>query len=82
MSRNPTEAPRWRTTWSLPVLIPGLIVLGVLLVVCSFNPKGAERFFAAGQAWVAASFAWFYLRSVAVFFIVLIVNELIFFFFF
>ena len=73
MSRNPTEAPRWRTTWSLPVLIPGLIVLGVLLVVCSFNPKGAERFFAAGQAWVAASFAWFYLLSVAVFFIVLIV---------
>ena len=73
MSRNPTEAPRLRSTWSLPVLIPGLLILGVLLVVCSFNPKGAERFFAAGQSWVAARFAWFYLLSVAVFFILLIV---------
>ena len=73
MSRNSTEAPRVRSTWSLPVIIPGLLILAVLLVVCSFNPQGAERFFAAGQAWVAARFAWFYLLCVAIFFILLIV---------
>lgn len=73
MRNTTTEASAKRTTWSMPVFVPGLVILGALLVVCSFNPKGAERFFATGQTWVAARFAWFYLLSVAVFFIVLVV---------
>ena len=62
-----------RSTWSWPVFVPGLFILIVLLAVCTFDPKGAERFFVAGQNWVAANFSWFYLLAVAIFLILLVV---------
>ena len=73
MTSPPHEASRLRSTWSLPVFVPGILILVTLLAVCSVNPDGAERFFLAGQRWVAAHFSWFYLLAVAIFSILLLV---------
>ncbi len=61
-----------RSTWSLPVFVPGILILVTLLAVCTINPKGAEQFFLEGQRWVAARFSWFYLLAVAIFSILLL----------
>ena len=61
-----------RSTWSLPVFVPGILILVTLLAVCTINPKGAEQFFLEGQRWVAARFSWFYLLAVAIYSILLL----------
>ncbi|MBE9610173.1 BCCT family transporter [Chitinilyticum litopenaei] len=56
----------------MPVFIPSIIIIASLLAVCTFNPKAAEAFFAAGQSWITGHFSWFYVLAVATFLIVLI----------
>lgn len=72
MDTPQTVAASRRTTLSMPVFIPSIIIIASLLAVCTFNPKAAEAFFAAGQSWITAHFSWFYVLAVATFLVVLI----------
>ncbi|GAA4501824.1 BCCT family transporter [Pseudaeromonas paramecii] len=62
-----------RCTLSLPILIPGLLFIGLLLAICALAPDAAARFFGSGQSWIAAHFSWFYVLVVGLFLILLLV---------
>jgi len=64
-SANPNAAPRM--TFSAPVVVPSLIVLGALLVLCGAFPQLADRVFSGAQAWVISHFDWFYTIVVSLF---------------
>nr|WP_027015395.1 BCCT family transporter [Comamonas composti] len=61
-----------RMTFSAPVVIPALLVLGLLLVYCAVSPRDADRFFSGAQAWVVGHFDWFYAVSVTLFLVFLV----------
>src|SRR5256885_3908426 len=60
---SPAE-PAPRITFSGPVVIPSLLVLGLLLLYCGFMPDSADRLFSSAQAWVVGHMDWFYAVSV------------------
>ncbi len=64
------------TTFKAPVVVPSLIVVGLLLLVCSLWPAASGARFMAAQAWVIARFDWFFVLSVAIFVIFLLVVAL------
>ena len=64
---------RVQCTLSMPVFIPGMLIILGLLLVCTVQPAAAEKFFASGQRWVTETFSWFYLLAVAIFLIMLVV---------
>lgn len=73
MSAQSPSTPRWRTTLSAPVFIPGLSLILILLGVCAFDPALAERFFTAGQRWIGSNLSWYYILTVAGFLLFLII---------
>ncbi|WP_211234026.1 BCCT family transporter [Chitinilyticum litopenaei] len=72
MDTLPSTAASRRSTLSMPVFVPAMLIIAALLAVCTLAPRAAEAFFAAGQAWVTQHFGWFYVLSVATFVIVLL----------
>lgn len=68
---SPAE-PAPRITFSGPVVIPSLLVLGLLLLYCGFMPDSADRLFSSAQAWVVGHMDWFYAVSVTLFLVFLI----------
>ncbi|MEG1767527.1 MAG: BCCT family transporter, partial [Comamonas sp.] len=56
-----------RMTFSAPVVVPSLLVLGALLVLCGLFPQLADRVFSGAQAWVIRHFDWFYTIVVSMF---------------
>ncbi len=64
----------WKTTILMPVFIPSVILILLLVVATVSNPEGAGNVFSATLAYVTRNFGWFYMLSVAVFlvFIVLV----------
>ena len=56
-----------RMTFSAPVVVPALIVLGALLLLCGVFPQLADRVFSSAQAWVISHFDWFYTLVVSMF---------------
>jgi len=73
MDAPPSVPHRRRSTWSMPVFVPSLLLIAILLAVCLFRPRAAEAFFTAGQAWVTGHFSWLYVLAVATFLLMLIV---------
>ena len=63
--QSPSGAPRM--TFSAPVVIPSLLVLGALLLLCGAFPQLADRIFSSAQAWVITHFDWFYTMVVSMF---------------
>ena len=61
-----------RMTFSAPVVVPSLLVLGVLLVLCGFFPQQADRWFGSAQTWVVSHFDWFYTVAVTLFLVFLV----------
>lgn len=61
-----------KTTFSAPVVVPALIVLGALLVLCGAFPDLADRIFSSAQSWVVGHFDWFYTVIVTMFLVFLI----------
>ncbi|WP_310635972.1 BCCT family transporter [Delftia acidovorans] len=68
---SPAE-PAPRITFSGPVVIPSLLVLGLLLLYCGLMPDSADRLFSSAQAWVVGHMDWFYAVSVTLFLVFLI----------
>jgi choline/glycine/proline betaine transport protein len=64
--------PAPRITFSGPVVIPSLLVLGLLLLYCGLMPDSADRLFSSAQAWVVGHMDWFYAVSVTLFLVFLI----------
>ena len=69
---NATNAPAPRMTFSAPVVVPALVVLGMLLVLCGFYPQHADQLFGSAQSWVVGHFDWFYTVAVTVFLVFLV----------
>ena len=63
---------RIRTTLQLPIVLPGLLLIGGLLLFSTFWPAQAEGFFKAIQGWITVHFSWFYVLAVAIFMLTLI----------
>ncbi|MEG1101237.1 MAG: BCCT family transporter, partial [Comamonas sp.] len=61
-----------KTTFSAPVVVPALVVLGALLVLCGAFPDLADRIFSSAQSWVVGHFDWFYTVIVTMFLVFLI----------
>ncbi|MBQ0131689.1 MAG: BCCT family transporter, partial [Comamonas sp.] len=61
-----------RTTFSAPVVVPALVVVGALLVLCGFFPQRADSMFGGAQAWVVGHFDWFYTVAVTLFLVFLL----------
>lgn len=68
-----TPRPSQRSTMSLPVVIPALLVLAALLLACVLAPEAADRLFSGAQRWVVASFDWFYVMALSAFLLFLVV---------
>lgn len=62
---QPPEAPR--CTFRLPVFLPGIVIVGVLSLLCVWSPRLAEQLLGTAQAWISSHFGWFYTLSVACF---------------
>ena len=64
----------WKTTILMPVFIPSVILILLLVVGTVSNPERAGNAFSGTLAYVTRNFGWFYMLSVAVFlvFIVLV----------
>lgn len=60
-----------RFTFSAPVVVPSLLVLGLLVVLCGMFPQQAVRFFTGVQVWVVGHFDWFYSAAVTLFLVFL-----------
>ena len=56
-----------RITFSAPVVIPALLVLGALLILCGLFPRHADRIFSTAQGWVIGHFDWLYTIIVSLF---------------
>lgn len=63
---------RIRTTLQLPIVLPGLLLIGSLLLFSTVWPGDAEAFFRQIQSWITVNFSWFYVVAVAIFVLVLI----------
>lgn len=63
---------RPRTTFSAPVVVPALVVLGALLLLCGLWPQHADRWFGNAQAWVVGHFDWFFTGAVTFFLVFLV----------
>ena len=50
-----------------PVFYPSIVAIGLLVVFAIALPDTAGDFFSAMQAWLAATFGWFYLLCVTAF---------------
>lgn len=70
MSTPSSSAPR--LTFSAPVVVPALVVLGLLLIFCGFFPQRSDQIFGAAQAWVVSHFDWFYTVAVTMFLVFLV----------
>lgn len=66
------SVPMPRFTFSAPVVVPSLLVLGFLLVLCAAYPQQAASFFSGLQAWVVGRFDWFYSVAVTLFLVFLV----------
>lgn len=69
---HPDLADTPRSTFSAPIVVPALAVLGLLLVLCGFFPQRADRLFGSAQAWVVGHFDWFYTVAVTLFLVFLV----------
>ena len=63
---------RPRTTFSAPVVVPALVVLGALLLLCGVWPQHADRWFGNAQGWVVGHFDWFFTVAVTLFLVFLV----------
>lgn len=70
MSTSAPSAPRM--TFSAPVVLPALVVLGLLLLLCGLFPQRADQWFGSAQAWVVGNFDWFYTVAVTLFLVFLV----------
>lgn len=59
-------------TFSAPVVLPALAVLGLLLLLCGFFPQRADQWFGSAQSWVVGNFDWFYTVAVTLFLVFLV----------
>lgn len=69
-SNGKAQAPRM--TFSAPVVVPALVVLGALLLLCGLDPERADQLFGRAQAWVVGHFDWFYTVAVMFFLVFLV----------
>lgn len=68
----PGPGPSPGMTFSAPVVLPSLLVLGALLVFCTVYPQQADALFVGAQAWVVGRFDWFYTAAVSFFLVFLV----------
>ncbi|PIG00259.1 BCCT family transporter [Comamonas sp. 26] len=61
-----------RTTFAAPVVVPALLALGALLLYCGLMPQRADALFSGAQAWVVGHLDWFYMVSVTLFLVFLV----------
>lgn len=67
-----THSAMPRHTFSMPVLIPSLVLIIALIAFTTLAPQVAETNFVAAQSWITAHFSWFYILAVSGFFLFLI----------
>ncbi|QLI81780.1 BCCT family transporter [Chitinibacter fontanus] len=61
-----------RHTFSMPVLIPSLVLIVALIAFSTLMPQVAERNFVAAQSWITQHFSWLYVLAVSGFFLFLV----------
>lgn len=62
-----------RCTLSAPVFVPGMLSILLLLGFCVLWPSLAEQAFDSAQAWISASFGWYYVLAASAFLVCLVV---------
>ena len=67
-----SESQPKRFTFSLPVVVPALVVLVALLLYCVLAPQAADAMFSGAQKWLVARFDWFYIVAVSAFLLFLV----------
>jgi choline/glycine/proline betaine transport protein len=69
-----TKKEAWHASVLVPVFVPAVVVIFLLVVGTIGNPRLASEVFATSLAFITHSFGWFYMLSVAIFlvFIVLV----------
>lgn len=67
-----THSAKFRHTFSLPVLIPSLLLICALIAFTTLAPQLAEQHFSAAQGWITTHFSWFYTLAVSGFFLFLV----------
>jgi choline/glycine/proline betaine transport protein len=66
----------WRSTVLLPVFIPAVMVIALLVVGTISHPELAAALFSRTLARITADFGWFYMLSVAIFLVFIVVLAL------
>ena len=67
------ESKAFRSTILAPVFIPAVAVTLLLVVGTISNPELAGELFSATLAWITQTFGWFYMLSVAIFLVFIVV---------
>lgn len=61
------------STLLMPVFLPAVVVAALLVIGTMSNPELAGEAFSATLAWITRSFGWFYMLSVALFLVFIVV---------
>ncbi len=67
-----TKKEAWHASVLVPVFVPAVVVIALLVVGTISNPTLASKVFASALAFITHTFGWFYMLSVAIFLIFIV----------